>query len=207
MAIQKPFTFHWPAAAIHDTAAAIFRQSRYYRSFRESLLERLLRWAGEWWDRLMDSVRRVPHGRYVAIGVTLVLAALVVARIVYAARLRAEVPDVPQRHRQRESVAAADWEEAQRLAAAGRYLDAAHALYRTLLHALAIRERLRIHPSKTSGDYARELRARGSSSYAPFRNFGRRYDAILFGTMSCDASEYELLLRDALPILGQQRAA
>jgi hypothetical protein len=87
------------------------------------------------------------------------------------------------------------------LAAEGRFTDAAHALYRSLVESVARREQLRVHMAKTSGDYARELRARGSPAYAPFRRFGRRFDRIIFGIGTCDEAGYQSLLDDARPVL------
>ena len=54
---------------------------------------------------------------------------------------------------------------------------------------------------------ARELRARGSPAYAPFRHFGRRYDHIIFGIGSCDAAGYQALLDDARPVLAAVEGA
>jgi hypothetical protein len=97
--------------------------------------------------------------------------------------------------------------QAERLAAEGRYEDAAHALYHGVLLALARGDRLRLDPSKTSGDYARELRARGSASYQPFRAFSRRFDVAVFGHGGCDAELIADLRRLATPFTGHARAA
>ena len=51
---------------------------------------------------------------------------------------------------------------ARELAAAGDYTGACHALYAAVLEALARDGALKRHASKTSGDYVRELRMRGS---------------------------------------------
>ncbi len=208
MAIQLgPGAGHWPASLVHDTVAAIMRQRAYQRSLRTSLLSRFLDWLGEWWRRFTGAVSNVPHGRYVVIALVSVIVMLVIARIVYAARLRDESATrrkiVPRR---RES-GTAPWDDAQRLAAEGRYTDAAHALYRAVLELLATRERLRLHPSKTSGEYARELRLRRSTLYEPFRAFGQRYDRALFGTGQFDAATYEQLRRHAEATMRSGEAA
>lgn len=197
----------WPAATVHDTVAAVMRQRAYQRSLRQSLMERFFRWLAEQWTRLMEAIAGIPHGRALAVGLAVVLAVIVVARLVYAGQLREDELRAARRRPTRRGETTAPWDDAQRLAAEGRYEDAAHALYRALLNVLVARERLRLHPSKTSGDYARELRARGSASYASFRQFGRRYDRVLFGTGTCDAAAYEQLLRDARPVLDAERAA
>jgi hypothetical protein len=64
-----------------------------------------------------------------------------------------------------------------------------------------------LDPSKTSGDYARELRARGSASYQPFRDFSRRFDVAVFGHGGCDAALIDDLRRLATPFAPRARAA
>lgn len=197
----------WPAAAVHDTVAAVMRQRAYQRSLRVSIMDRVFQWIGDVWRRMAELLGAVPHGRAVAVACAVAIVVIVLARVAYTAQLREdEVRSVRRRSVPRGGTEA-PWDEAQRLAAAGRYEEAAHALYRALLHVLVVRERLRLHPSKTSGDYARELRARGSQYYAPFRQFGRRYDRILFGVGACDAAAYDQLLREARPMLERERAA
>ena len=68
-------------------------------------------------------------------------------------------------------------------------------------------ERFRLDPSKTSGDYARELRARGSSSYPPFRAFSRRFDVAVYGHGGCDAALIRDLRALAAPFAPRARAA
>ena len=197
----------WPRAAIHDSVAAIARQSEYARSVRTSLLERFFNWLGSLLDALARALGGMPNARRVTVVVVILLALLVVARIAYAARLRAEAADAVRRQTARRPGAVDPWREAQRLAAEGRFTDAAHALYRSLVETVARREQLRVHIAKTSGDYARELRTRASPAYAPFRHFGRRYDHIIFGIGSCDAAGYQALLDDARPVLAAVEGA
>jgi riboflavin biosynthesis pyrimidine reductase len=66
---------------------------------------------------------------------------------------------------------------------------------------------VRLHASKTAGDYARELARRGSPARSAFQQFRRRYDAVIFGAGTCDADEYAALLRDAAPILTRAGVA
>jgi hypothetical protein len=201
-----PVAHAWPASAIHDTIAVIVRQAAYQRSLRVSLLERIFGWLRELWDRLTHALGAVPHGRGVAVALALAAAALVIARVVYAARLRDETLRATRSRPRGRAAPAAPWDDAQQLAAAGRYTEAAQALYRALLHTLAVREHVRLHPSKTSGDYARELRARDSPLFRAFRQFGRRYDRVLFGTGAFDAAGYAQLLADARPVLQPERS-
>src|SRR5262245_36692047 len=152
----------WSWTAIHDTVAAIVRQEGYHRSLNESLLGRLLHLLGRMFDWLFQSLKETPYGRGVAIGTAAVLALLIIGRVVYAARLRAERETQRRGERGRAGSISDPWIDAEQLAAEGRFTDAAHALYRATLALLARRAHLRLHPSKTAGDYARELRARSS---------------------------------------------
>jgi len=86
------------------------------------------------------------------------------------------------------------WALAQRLAAEGRYTEAAHALYGALLARVAARVPLRLHPSKTAGDYARDLRGTAPSIYGPFREFARSYEVVIYGLGECDRPRFEGLI-------------
>ena len=186
---------------VRDTVAAIVAQGEYRRSLRTSLLARFWRMLGEFFAWLRDALPTGSLARQVAVVCVIVLALLVVLRVAYAARLRDEAA-LRRRRRAPGTAAAVDpAAEARRLAAAGQFADAAHALYRAVLQLLVRRERLRLHPSKTSGDYARDLRERRSSLHAPFRTFGRRYDRLLFGHETVDADAYAALLEVAHPLL------
>lgn len=94
------------------------------------------------------------------------------------------------------------WTAAQRLAARGDYTAAAHALYAALLDAGARQELLRLHPSKTAGDYVREVRKRSSSTFPGFRDFARAYEFVIYGLGECDRERYDRLLSLALPIVA-----
>ena len=193
----------WPRTAIHDSVAAIVRQHAYDRSLRMTLLERIVRWIGELFRWLDDALGGAPHARRIATVAVIALALIVLLRLVYAARLREQEGARRRRPLTAGRRTLADpWQEAERLAAQGQYTDAAHALYRAVVGLLARRGLLRPHPSKTSGDYARELRARGADAHAGFRQFGRRYERMLFGTGMCDAPGYGALLADARLLLA-----
>lgn len=198
----------WSRAAIHDTVAAIARQAAYRRDLGSSLLDRILRWIYEAYRRFAEALGSVPHARLLATIAASTVIALVIARLVYANRLRATVVDLPNGARRRLGSEADPWHEAEALAAAGRFTEAAHALYRGVLVMLASHKLVRLHESKTSGDYARELRRRGSPAYAAFRRFGQRYDRIIYGTGECNAQDYDGLLDDARQITpATERAA
>ncbi len=93
------------------------------------------------------------------------------------------------------------WAAAEALAASGDYTSAAHALYAALLESAARQQQVRLHPSKTVGDYARELRAHSSSLFGRFREFGRSYEVVIYGIGTCDAARYRQLYALAAPVV------
>lgn len=203
LVVQVPDAI-WPRAAIHDTVAAIVRQPAYRRSLGTTLLDRVLGWIGDWYSRLVTALGSVPHGRVVATIAAATVGLLVVARIAYAARLRGTSAMSLVRSRSKRGMATDPWREAEQLAAAGQFTEAAHALYRATVAILASQGLVRRHESKTSGDYARELRRRGAPGYVAFRRFGSRYDRIIYGTGTCDAAGYDALVGDARAVLERQ---
>ena len=190
-----------PAPAVHDTVAAIAKQAAYDRSFGDSAwqdfwseVERLIGWVAEFF-------RGSSAGRHIAIVVVALIVTAVIVHFILAAvagRNQAAAEAAPARERATDA-----WRDAEQLAAAGRFTDAAHALLAALLAGFARRGEVRLHASKTAGDYARELARRGSPARAAFQQFRRRYDAVIFGTGTCDAGEYAALLRDATPLLSR----
>jgi len=184
----------WPVAVIQDSVAAIVRQPAYQRSVRATLFERLLDWLGDVIRRFLSGVPAIPHFKWI------VLALAIVVVLAIAARLWLGIE--AEERRRRAGVGTIQgggdpWIEADRFAAAGKYTEAAHLLYRGLTERLAGAEQIRLHPSKTSGDYARELQLRGSATHSEFRQFGRRYDRVLFGTGTCHAVTYAALREHA----------
>jgi Domain of unknown function (DUF4129) len=200
----------WTRAAIHDTVASVVRQSAFRRDVQRTLLDRLLQEILDLLDRLFSNVRGLPYGRQIAVIAAAVLVILVVARVAYAQRLRAldaeELADSQVDGR----ILTDPWRDAERLASAGQFTEAAHALYRGVVAALVGRGLVRAHASKTSGDYARELRRGGAPAEVPFRRFGARYDRIIYGTGMCGAADYTALLADARAVFAaavRERAA
>lgn len=185
---------------------AIMQQPQYGRSLRTSLLQRVMDWLGELVGRFIRGFGSLPHARALAIGIAILAVVLVIARILYAARVREQARTVPERAG-RGQRGLDPWTEAERAAAEGRFTDAAHALYASVLQTLARRERLRLHDAKTNGDYTRELRASGSPVHSHFRDFGRLYDHIIYGLGSCDEAGYLALRQAAAPMLEWARAA
>ena len=146
-----------------------------------------------WWVEYID----IPFDREVARKVLMIVVGLMVliATVRYGRRwyLERRYGAVFTAGGRSGGVAREPWALAQSLAAAGDYTAAAHALYLALLEGLARSEQLRLHPSKTVGDYLRELRARSSSLLPTVRDFARAYELIAYGFRECDAERYARL--------------
>jgi hypothetical protein len=196
----------WPAAAVHDTVRAVVRDPAFRRSLRRSFADRIILWLAEWLDRMARALNHLPSTRSIALGFVALLVLFVVVRFLIAARAGDETG--ARALRRRTGTSAADpWQSAEMLLAQGRFEDAAHALYRGVILTLGREERLRLHPSKTSGDYARELRRRGSLSFAPFKSFTRRFDIAVYGRGGCDAAALGELRALSEPFRPKARAA
>ena len=88
---------------------------------------------------------------------------------------------------------AAEWEdEARRAAAAGRFREAAVALYQALLLRLEAAGVIRYDPSKTPGDYRREAR-RDPRAAGALTQFLRGFEPAVFGGRALDGDGYERL--------------
>ena len=196
----------WPPSAVHDTVDAIARGIEYRRSIRQSLLDRAMLWLAQGFERLVDFIRHLPSSRAIGLTILGIIVVLIAVRLVIAALARDESGG---RARRRRATAAGEdpFLVADRLAAEGRFEEAAHSIYHGVLLSLARSDRVRLDPSKTSGDYARELRARGSAAYQPFRAFSRRFDVAVFGHGGCDAALIDDLRRLAAPLAPHARAA
>lgn len=196
----------WSSPAIHDTVATLLRDRAYHRSFWSSLIGRILTELGRLIAWIFETARAMPGGRNTVIGIVVVILLLILARIFMTASWRDEGA-MRRRGASSRATRIDSWSEAESLAAAGDYLGAAHALYQAVLRRIAGAERIRLHPSKTSGDYARELRRRDSPLTAPFQRFGRRFDRVVFGVGECSPEEFAAMLRDASMIAERQAAA
>lgn len=194
----------WPAKAIQDTVAAIISQRPYQRSVRSTLFDRILEWITALIRRLFSEISEVPNARWMILALAIVVVLAIAARIF----LNSEAEERRRRARAGAVHGGADpWVDAERLARSGDYTEAAHLLYRAVTERLAAAELIRLHPSKTSGDYARELRMRGALAHAEFRQFGRHYDHVLFGTGECDAETYASLREQASRIIRPEARA
>ena len=185
---------------------AVIADPAFRRSLRRSFADRIVIWLADWFAKLERAFQHLPSTRSIGFGVAVLLAVFVLARFVIAARARDETG--ARAVRRRTGTSASDpWQSAETLIAQGRFEEAAHALYRGVIVTLGREERLRLHPSKTSGDYARELRRRGSLSLAPFRSFTRRFDVAVYGHGGCDAAALDELRALSEPFRPKARAA
>jgi hypothetical protein len=195
----------WSADQVRDTVAAIAQQADYQRDLGSTLWSRFWSWVARWADRFFELFDGSVTTRYLTIALLVLLAVLIIARIVVVLRNEEEGPKLAGSGTR--PARADPWLEAERLAAAGRFTDAAHALLAAILAALAARGEVRLHESKTTGDYARELERSGSPARSSFRAFRRRYDVLIYGLGECSAEEFAALRRDAEPALTRPRAA
>ena len=130
------------------------------------------------------------------------LTAAVIARWLYLVRARAALLAAGGGWDHSARGARGDaWTAAQQLAASGDYTAAAHALYAALLDAGARQHQLKLHPSKTAGDYVREVKRRASPIFPSVRDFARAYEIVIYGLGECDRDRYERLLSIARPVV------
>lgn len=191
---------------MRDTVRDIISEQAYDRALRQTIIERAWQTLGRWLDALFDLLPAIGIGNKLIIVLAVAVLLLVLARIVLRARAQREFW-AGDRQESRAGRRADPWLEAERLAGSGAYLEAAHALCAALLVASARRGELTLHPSKTTGDYARELRRRGAGSERDFQRFRARYDRVVYDAQRCSADEYAALLDDARPMLAKERAA
>lgn len=195
-----------PERTIHDAVAAIFSAREYQRS---TLLDRFWYWLREiighffaWLKPGFLALKDSPP-LYWAVLITLgALVALAVARWLYLWRARTARLAAGDGWEHHAGAARGDaWAAAQQLAASGNYTAAAHALYAALLDAGARQHQLRLHPSKTAGDYVREVRRRSPPAFPTFRDFARSYELVIYGIGECNRERYESLFSLALPVV------
>lgn len=180
------------------------RDEAYQRKFNESIWDRFVTWLLSLLRDFVDWLPELEISPWVPVLLAVVLAILVIARMATASRSRATWQEAQASGPTRRADA---WREAERLAAAGDHTAAAHALCEALLLSCAARGELRLHPSKTTGDYARELRRRPAPSAPGFQRFRARYDRVLYDLQRCSPEDYDALLSEARPIIAEGRAA
>jgi hypothetical protein len=183
---------------IRDSLASVF-QNRAYDYNPVSLWEQLLVWLGKLLAPLFKL--HAPPAVITALKIGFVFAiALTIAWVALEIFTNQEERRTINRRRGTMDDA---WEAARRLAAAGNFTDAAHALYAALLGSVARRGYVALHDSKTTGDYVRELRPKAAPAVStPFTEFTRSYETVIYGVGTCDADRYASLYTLATTVAG-----
>ena len=196
----------WTVRQIHDTVAAIARQSAYAIPVRQSLFGRALRWLINRIADILQGLGGSRDARLVVIATVTVIVLTVVARMVVVRRANF-------RRRTGASLRAIGsarrdyWAAADELAAANDFVGGCHAVYLAVLDALARSGALAAHASKTPGDYARELRLRRSAAAAAFRAFARQFETAVYGPTQPVAATYQALRQSAERVISPRAAA
>lgn len=205
LVVQSPAS-RWADEAIRDTVATIARQPAYQQSAGETLWGRFVEWVGSILRWLFELFAGSGGGRVVVTALFVLLVLVVVARI--AINLRDDRSGARARRRAVARRSGRDLlAEAERYAQAGDFTMAAHALCAALLDAYAARGEVRLHASKTTGDYARELRRRLAPTAPAFQVFRLHYDRMVYGTARIAEADYRSLVTAAQPLLELDRAA
>jgi uncharacterized protein DUF4129 len=196
----------WATDAIHDTVAAIARQPAYSTSIKRSLFGRFLNLIFDWLRDLRELLGGSRSARLIVMVAVASMVIVIVARIVVARR----IDQGRTRERGRGGAARTrtdSWARARELATAGDHVAACHALYAAVVDDLARAGALRFHPSKTSGDYARELARRSSRAAPNFLVFARQFEHIAFGTGAAGADDFARLASAAERVRPAAEAA
>lgn len=178
------------ASELRDTIDAVFRQGAYDRDLRETVGQRLVDAIGRGWRWLAEHLRDDPYVSWTLFALVVLIIAAVAGRRIWLDRMRGR--DEPG-GAAASATGGDGWAEAHRLAATAAYTEAAHALYRALIHQLARRGDVRVHPAKTVGDYGRELRRRAGAPLERYRDFARAYETAVYRLGACDSEHWERL--------------
>lgn len=182
--------FSRPEFAERESSGLVQLISDLGAAFRHWLASLFARWLPEQWH---------PVFTWVIIAVLCALALWAMVALV-----RALVVAAPSAHSPHASAAAVRtrddaerWEAAARAAAAaGRFRDAALALYLAAVLRLDERGVLRYHAGKTPGDYRSEVRSHPDSR-KPFDTFIRYFLPVAFGARTPDAAAFQTLRSSA----------
>ena len=197
----------WSDRAIHDTVAKIAAETRFTRAPRQSLLGRFVRYLFERLSDLLDWMHGRGEARVLLYGVGLLVVIVIVARILVERQLAEARRKRGPSGFARAAASNDPWVGAQAAAAAGQFADACHLLYVAVLQDLAREGLVKLHASKTSGDYARELLRRAHPRAAEYRIFARTFDRVVFGAVEVSAEDYALVRAAALAVFQQRVAA
>lgn len=191
-----------PAGTIRDTLTVIVRERGYQQNVPATLLSRGWQWLSRLLDELFTNAVASRGTYLIVLGVMGLLIGVAVARAIVVARART----LAAQRRATEATAAEQLAEARGLAAQGAYVDAAHRLYAAIVTRLVETRQVRRHPSKTVGDYGRDLRASGDGLTPAYQAFARTYEVVAYGDGLCDAARYQRLEQLAAPLFGEPTA-
>jgi hypothetical protein len=200
------------SAAVHRAVEAVYRRPEYNPEPPESVWDRLLEPLRNGWEWLVshlgiaDGLRFTAPFVFFLIVALLAIAALAILGFLIWSAVSTTRPDrtgagsaAGGRVRLTRPRGVEEWdEEARRLAAEGRLREACVALYHALLLRLEQHGALRYDPSKTPGDYRREVRGQADAART-LAGFLRRFEPIVFGGRAVDAQSYEALRQAARP--------
>jgi hypothetical protein len=196
----------WSARQIHDTVAAIVRQPDYGAGARRSMLSRFLEFVLRWLDKLLDRAGGTLNGKFIVAAAIVLVVVLVVGRMVVERQVEARRGRL-RRSAQNRGVIVDRRQLARDSAAAGRFEEACHALYLAVLDELVAAGALKLHRSKTSGDYARDLKRRGVPAAAAFREFARTFERAVYAGDRVTESDYERVAAASERVVVQRAAA
>lgn len=196
----------WTVRQIHDTVAAIARQTVYAIPVRQSLFGRALRWLINRIADILEGLGGSRDARVIVIVTVTVIVLTVVARFVVVRRANFQ-------RRTGTSLRAIGsarrdyWAVADELAAKNDFVGGCHAVYLAVLDTLARSGALALHASKTPGDYVRDLRLRRSGAAAEFRAFARQFETAVYGPAQPVAATYHALRQSAERVIAPRAAA
>lgn len=190
-------------AAVRDSISRIVLERGYYRNVTSTLFSR----AWEWFTRTLRDLflqAAGSRGTYlISLTVIGVVIIAVIVRSVIVARARRQAAA----RRVVDATADEQLAQARGLSAQGAYVEAAHLLYAAVVTRLTEVRKVRRHPSKTVGDYFRDLRAASDPVAAPYRAFAQIYDIVAYGDGHCDAIRFARLEQLAAPMLQLRPAS
>jgi hypothetical protein len=167
-----------------------------FRAWLRQLFARI----GHFFDRFGDLRSDSPVFYWVVIGLLVAAGLAIIGFLLWNTLARMEERGAVARPGAQRGAAqnarartAPEWEdEARRAAAAGRFREAAVALYQALLLRLEAAGALRYDPAKTPGDYRREAK-RDPRAAGALTAFLRGFEPAVFGGRALDGEGYERL--------------
>ncbi|MEO7083278.1 MAG: DUF4129 domain-containing protein [Gemmatimonadaceae bacterium] len=196
----------WTAAQVHDTVAKIASDPAYGPGNRVSLISRLFRFLFEKFVELLKFLNGTVDARVFLYAVLAIVGGLIVARLVVAQRLAEGSGGGRSRSGARLDGRADYWRMSLAAAASGQYGEASHFAYAAVIDDLSGRGLIKYHSSKTSGDYARDLRRTAPPLHADFRAFARQFDRVIFRESTVGVRDYEAIRDAAVRIMATRGA-